>query len=108
MTGCGDAAAARFVFWLKDSRYPPVDSPDTCLVNSVDAVWGACQPCGLSYNDILFEKKPDRGCAWRIKGNWVGIPDKAVTVCGDVVFASQITCPRSSRVEGLLEAAGFR
>ena len=78
------------------------------LVNSVDAIWGEYPLCRLPYNCILFEKKPDRGCAWRIKGNWVGIPDKAVTVCGDVVFASQITCLRSSRVEGLLEAAGFR
>lgn len=33
---------------------------------------------------MLFEKKPDQGCAWRIKGNWVGIPGKAVTVCGAV------------------------
>ena len=39
---------------------------------------------GLPYNYMLFEKKPDHGCAWRIKGNWVGIPDKAVTVCGAV------------------------
>lgn len=39
---------------------------------------------GLPYNYMLFEKKPDHGCAWRIKGNWVGIPGKAVTVCGAV------------------------
>lgn len=45
---------------------------------------GKCSPCGLPYNYMLFEKKPDHGCAWRIKGNWVGIPGKAVTVCGAV------------------------
>lgn len=45
---------------------------------------GGCSLPGLPYNYMLFEKKPDHGCAWRIKGNWVGIPDKAVTVCGAV------------------------
>lgn len=73
----------RFAFRVKVSSLPRRTFNHIFGELCVRDIGGRSLP-GLPYNYMLFEKKPDHGCAWRIKGNWVGIPDKAVTVCGAV------------------------
>lgn len=71
----------RFAFRIKVSSLPWRTFDHIFGELCVRDIGGRSLP-GLPYNYMLFEKKPDHGCAWRIKGNWVGIPGKAVTVCG--------------------------
>lgn len=73
----------RFAFRIKVSSLPWRTFDHIFGELCVRDIGGRSLP-GLPYNYMLFEKKPDHGCAWRIKGNWVGIPGKAVTVCGAV------------------------
>lgn len=73
----------RFAFRIKVSSLPWRTFNHIFGELCVRDIGGRSLP-GLPYNYMLFEKKPDHGCAWRIKGNWVGIPGKAVTVCGAV------------------------
>lgn len=73
----------RFAFRIKVSSLPWWTFNHIFGELCVRDIGGRSLP-GLPYNYMLFEKKPDHGCAWRIKGNWVGIPGKAVTVCGAV------------------------
>lgn len=73
----------RFAFRIKVSSLPWRTFNHIFGELCVRDIGGRSLP-SLPYNYMLFEKKPDHGCAWRIKGNWVGIPGKAVTVCGAV------------------------